>query len=76
MIRCEDAVRQLWEYLDGTVDDNDRAQIEEHLSRCMRCCGERDFAEELRRFLASQADQTIPGDVAERLNRTVEELGQ
>lgn len=76
MIRCEDAVRQLWEYLDGVVDVGDRALIEEHLARCRRCCGERDFAVELRRFLADQTHDTLPDDVAQRLNQTVEDLGR
>src|SRR5436190_1286145 len=52
MITCAEAVRQLWEYLDGVVEVTDREAIEEHLSFCRRCCGELDFAEELRRFLA------------------------
>jgi anti-sigma factor (TIGR02949 family) len=76
MIRCDEAVRQLWEYLDGTVGVADRALIEEHLGRCQRCCGEREFAEVLRRFLADHARDDLPDDVAARLNRTVEELGR
>jgi anti-sigma factor RsiW len=39
MISCSEAVKQLWEYLDGTVDEADRALVEDHLSRCRRCCG-------------------------------------
>ena len=34
MISCSEAVKQLWEYLNGTVDEADRALIDEHLSRC------------------------------------------
>ena len=51
MIDCTEAMRQLWEYLDGTVDLPERALVDEHLARCRRCCGERDFAIELRRLL-------------------------
>jgi len=74
MINCHDAVRQLWEYLDGTVDEADRALVEEHLSRCRRCCGEMEFAHELRRLLARPAPTEIPADVLRRLNQTLEEL--
>src|ERR1051326_6111527 len=42
MITCAEAVRQLWEYLDGVVEETDRKAIEEHLSFCRRCCGELD----------------------------------
>jgi mycothiol system anti-sigma-R factor len=74
MITCAEAVKQLWEYLDGTLADGDRAAIEEHLSFCRRCCGEVEFAEELRGFLAREAADEIPNDVRMRLLATLEEL--
>jgi mycothiol system anti-sigma-R factor len=74
MISCHDAVRQLWDYLDGTVDEADRTLVEEHLSRCRRCCGEMEFAQELRRLLAGKAPGEIPADVLRRLNHTLEEM--
>jgi len=75
MISCSDAVRQLWEYLDGTVGEVDREALEEHLSRCRRCCAELEFAEEMRRFLAGSARDEIPDDVLARFDATLEELG-
>jgi len=75
MISCNDAVRQLWEYLDGTVEGADLESLEEHLSRCRRCCAELEFAEELRGFLHAAADDEVPEDVMTRLNATLKELG-
>jgi mycothiol system anti-sigma-R factor len=74
MISCSEAVTQLWEYLDGTVSDADRSRVEEHLSRCRRCCGELEFARELRRVLARSVHVDLPADVLRRLNETLEEL--
>jgi mycothiol system anti-sigma-R factor len=74
MITCSDAVKQLWEYLDGAIDDTDRAAIEEHLNVCRRCCGEVEFAEELRTFLAGQGSDEIPDDARVRLNTYLDEL--
>lgn len=74
MITCLEAMRQLWEYLDGVVDEVDRKAIDEHLSRCRRCCGEFEFAQELHGFLARSAREEIPPQVMERLNATLEEL--
>ena len=74
MITCAEAVRQLWDYLDGVVDETDREAIEEHLSFCRRCCGELDFAEELRRFLARSDEPDLPADVKARLLATLTEL--
>jgi mycothiol system anti-sigma-R factor len=75
MIGCSEAVRRLWEYLDGTVEVDERVLVEEHLSRCRTCCGELEFAKELRRMLRAPATDDLPDDVMRRLHRTIEELG-
>ena len=68
MISCAEAVRQLWEYLDGVAGQAQSAAIEEHLRLCRRCCGEVEFAAELRTFLAAHADDDdLPLQVHERL---------
>ncbi len=74
MITCAEAVRQLWAYLDGVVEPSERAAIEEHLAFCRRCCGEVEFAEELRVFLAAQAAEELPPDVRARLTATLDGL--
>jgi mycothiol system anti-sigma-R factor len=76
MIGCDEAVRRLWEYLDGTVDVDDRVLVEEHLARCRTCCGELEFAKELRRRISERsATEDLPADVMRRLHQTIEELG-
>jgi anti-sigma factor (TIGR02949 family) len=67
VIGCAEAVRQLWEYLDGVAGQAQSAAIEEHLSLCQRCCGEAEFAAELRSFLAGHAADDIPSEVHARL---------
>jgi anti-sigma factor (TIGR02949 family) len=74
MISCAEATRRLWEYLDATVDEPTREAIEEHLARCRRCCGELEFAKELRGFLASSTHIDVPDDVLRRLDQTLKEL--
>ena len=76
MITCAEAVRQLWDYLDGVVDDSRRELVEEHLAFCRRCCGELEFAEELRAFLTRHAADELPADVRARLTATLAELGR
>lgn len=75
MISCADAVEQLWDYLDGVVDEPGREAIEEHLSFCRRCCGEVEFAQELRGFLAVNTAEALPDDVRSRLEQTLDRLG-
>ena len=74
MISCSEAVTRLWDYLDGLVDSADHESVEAHLARCRRCCGEREFAKELRRTLESAAHVDMPENVLRRLNHTLEEL--
>jgi mycothiol system anti-sigma-R factor len=73
-MRCSEAVRQLWDYLDNAVSPQDQERIEQHLSFCRRCCGELEFAKELRAFLASGVVEEIPPHVKTKLERFVEEL--
>ena len=74
MISCSQAVRRLWDYLDGVVEDSEREAVEDHLSVCRRCCGELEFAEELRRFLASSARTEITDAVQGRLRTLLADL--
>ncbi|HEX2152741.1 MAG TPA: zf-HC2 domain-containing protein [Acidimicrobiia bacterium] len=67
MIGCSEAVRQLWEYLEQDLEEADRAQVEEHLVFCRRCCGELAFAEELRTFMTRSTDMALPPAIAGRL---------
>lgn len=74
MISCSEAVRQLWDYLEAEVTPADAERIEEHLSVCRRCCGEVEFADELRGFLHSNAVADLPGDVEIRLHGFLDDL--
>jgi len=74
VITCAEAVRELWNYLDGLVDEHERAAVEDHLSICRRCCGELEFAEELRGFLSENAAEELPPEVRRRLVATLEDL--
>ncbi|HCT77098.1 MAG TPA: hypothetical protein DGG94_10195 [Micromonosporaceae bacterium] len=75
MITCSEATKQLWEYLDATLGAAAREAVEIHLAQCLRCCGELEFAEELRRFIAGATRDEVPADVLQRLNETLEGLG-
>ncbi len=75
MISCTDAVRQLWEYLEGELAVRDREKVDEHLGACLRCCGEAEFANELRKLLAAHAqDDVLPDDVRQRLLDSLDSL--
>jgi anti-sigma factor RsiW len=74
VISCSQATKQLWDYVEGAVDGPQRRVIEEHLSVCRRCCGEVEFAEELRGFLVAHGDTDLPEEVKVRLTSFLDEL--
>jgi mycothiol system anti-sigma-R factor len=74
MITCAEAVERLWEYLDGALPAPDKVALEEHLGFCRVCCGEVEFAQELREFLARSAADEVPEDVRVRLLATLDEI--
>jgi anti-sigma factor (TIGR02949 family) len=74
LIPCSQAVVQLWDYLDNAISPEDHEKVEKHLSFCRKCCGELEFAKELRVFLASREVEEIPPDVRARLERFVEDI--
>lgn len=74
MISCGQAVQQLWEYLEEEVSEQDRDAVEEHLAFCRRCCGEVEFAEELRSVLEDASEVELPTAVERRLVSVLDEL--
>lgn len=74
-LRCRQAVRRLWDYLDRGLDAHDERLLEEHLAFCLRCCGELEFARELRGLLWTRTSVELPGDVRDRLESVIDDLG-
>ena len=47
-IDCRTAVRQLWDYLDGELDDQRMVEVRQHLLTCRECLPHAEFG---RRFI-------------------------
>lgn len=74
-IGCEEAIEQLWRFLDEELASADERALEAHLAFCRRCCGELEFARQLRRMLVERSSVEVPAEVRGRLERFVDELG-
>ena len=68
MIDCTSAVQRLWNFIELDLPEAERDEMEEHLAFCRRCCGEVEFAEELRTFLKDSARPALPEDAETRLS--------
>lgn len=74
MIDCTSAVKRLWDFIELRLDAPQKTEMEEHLAFCRRCCGEVEFAEELRSFLKESSGPTLPPEAADRLNQFIDTI--
>jgi anti-sigma factor (TIGR02949 family) len=76
VITCDEAVRQLWEYLDDDLAADARERVKDHLALCQRCCGEAEFTDALRDLLRSSVVPDLPSDVEAHLTGFLDDLEQ
>jgi predicted anti-sigma-YlaC factor YlaD len=75
VINCKDAIVKLWEYLDQNLERLDENDVEEHLGVCRHCCGELEFAKQLRDLLGRPSDiAEVTPEVRSRLEAFVKGL--
>jgi hypothetical protein len=74
MIACRDAVERLWSYLDRNLDRAREEELEQHLGLCRHCCGELEFAKQVRTKLADSAEPPLAPTARTRLENFVRRL--
>jgi anti-sigma factor (TIGR02949 family) len=68
MIPCADAMRRVYEYLDGELDTGWADRVREHIEVCRKCYPYFDFE---RIFLDHVRSQAITPERSERLERRI-----
>ncbi|MDQ7850896.1 MAG: zf-HC2 domain-containing protein [Armatimonadota bacterium] len=75
MIKCKEAVARLWSYLDRNLDRVEEQELEAHLGLCRHCCGELEFARQIRGLLRRTAGAVeIPPAARAKLDTFLREL--
>ena len=64
---CDDAVFELYTFLDGELTDDRRADIRRHLDDCPPCFEQFDFEAELRQVIASKCKDEVPESLRQRI---------
>jgi mycothiol system anti-sigma-R factor len=62
--KCEEAMQP---YLDRTLDDEERAEAEEHLAGCGYCRKRYRFEENLRRFVRGACSEEMTPELKQKL---------
>jgi mycothiol system anti-sigma-R factor len=72
MIRCEDALAWLWEFLDGELPPDEDAAVKKHLEFCNRCYPQYDFQRAYFEYTRQVRDrERAPAELRQRLFRTL-----
>ena len=73
---CQDALTELYGYLDGELTVEVRTVIKTHLDLCAPCLESYSFETELRQVVSSRCQETVPDEVRLRIIAALEkELG-
>lgn len=74
--KCEAALEQLFDFLDGELDDSLEAELKVHVERCKPCFDRADFE---RRFLeviaTARAEERCPKALKDRVIATLRAQG-
>ncbi len=71
---CDEAVAELYAFLDGELDDAVMIQVETHLRRCSPCLEAFDFEADLRRVIAAKCTEHVSAEAKARLCVVIREL--
>jgi mycothiol system anti-sigma-R factor len=72
-VDCEEAVHELYHYLDGELTEERREEIRVHLDYCGPCGGAAEFEAELRRVIANRCKDRVPQTLIERVAAAIDE---
>jgi mycothiol system anti-sigma-R factor len=69
-IRCEEAVRQFFAYLDRALEGEPLTTIEKHLEECLDCCDRLEFSRRVDAFVKTRlGDAPMPEGLEARLRQ-------
>ena len=71
-VDCEEAVHELYTYLDGELTEERREEIRVHLDYCGPCGGAAEFEAELRRVIANRCKDRVPDSLIQRVAEAIE----
>ena len=64
---CDDALHELYHFLDGELTTTDAQAIQHHLDDCPPCYEAFDFEAELRIVIAQKCHETVPDQLKQRI---------
>jgi mycothiol system anti-sigma-R factor len=72
MSDCQNALHELYGYLDGELTDERRAAIQHHLDGCQPCAEPYDFEAELRNVVRRKCAEQVPASVMAKIRAALD----
>ncbi len=69
---CDEALHQLYHFLDGELTDDRRTTIRQHLDDCPPCYEMFDFEAELRQVIAQRCRDSVPQSLRDRIASAID----
>jgi len=66
-INCEQALKQILEYVDHELDDGSRAEMEHHLHTCQSCFSRMEFERRLKDKVGALREEKVSSAVSSRI---------
>jgi mycothiol system anti-sigma-R factor len=73
MSDCENALHELYGYLDGELTDERRSAIQHHLDSCQPCAEPYDFEAELREVVRRKCAEQVPDSLVAKVRAALDE---
>lgn len=71
---CEEAIKQLYEYLDSELEKDDHSRVKKHLEVCQKCCEKFEFEQALKKVVRDRVRiHKVPQSVRENIIRQLSE---
>ena len=71
---CEDALTELYTFLDGELTAEKREHIRHHLDDCNPCLEHYDFEAELRIVISTKCKESVPETLKAKIAATLADL--
>jgi anti-sigma factor (TIGR02949 family) len=66
-IDCEQALKQILEYVDHELGEHEHSLMEQHLRTCKSCFSRMEFEQRLKQKVGALREDEVPSPLAERI---------
>ena len=73
---CEEALKELYEFLDGELTVERRSTIRLHLEGCQQCYEAFDFEAELRIVVSTRCREAVPESLRDRVAAALRQVSE